>query len=103
VRPVVRVRDTSTGRLVKVFTRVRPDDRGTSIVVRVREGWEEMYRMLLPDFNVPSPNPLEPKQRCEGERERECVCVCVFVASAHDFLCLVFALQLGQHTLNPHH
>jgi hypothetical protein len=68
LRPVLRVRDAATQRLVKVFTRVRPDVHGTSIVIRIRDGWEEMRASLLPDALAARPNSLSPKQRCAGAR-----------------------------------
>lgn len=58
---MVRVRNAT--RMYKVFTRVQPDSRGTSIVIHVREGWEELRLALLPDHGAVSPNPHEPKRR----------------------------------------
>jgi hypothetical protein len=59
---VIRVTDAS-GRLVKIFTRVQPGSRSTSIIIRVREGWEELRRNLVPDMAAPRVNPLEAKRR----------------------------------------
>jgi hypothetical protein len=64
-RPVVRVRDAAAARLSKIFTRVQPDSRSTSILIRIREGWDELRRMLLPDARAASPNPRELKQRMD--------------------------------------
>jgi hypothetical protein len=100
-RPVVRAYDAATGRLTKVFTRVLPDARNTSIIIRVREGWEELRASLAADPVAPRPNPLSPKQRWArntggrrragagasdrslGRRERGRRCLALSLASGH--------------------
>lgn len=61
-RPVVRVLDAAARTLTKVFTRVQPGSTSTSIMLRVRDGWEQLRRALVPDPHAAPPG-IGPKQK----------------------------------------